>query len=151
MQENQPLINFMNQQVSNFTLLYVKLHRYHWFVQGSHFFMLHERFEDWYEKIASELDELAERVLAIGGKPLATMSKYLEETTLKEAEADNEEIEMLAVLHADFSQIAAELKEGIDLCSEYEDEPSADLLIRLEGELEKRAWMLRSTMAKEKH
>ncbi|HET7657710.1 MAG TPA: DNA starvation/stationary phase protection protein [Bacillales bacterium] len=149
MQENQSLINFMNQQVSNFALMYVKLHRYHWFVQGRHFFMLHEKYEEWYELFGNYLDEMAERVLAIGGKPLATMKKFLNETTLKEAEADDKEAEMLAELHADFSQIAAELKEGIDLCAEHEDEPSADLMIRIEGELEKQAWMIRSAMAYE--
>ncbi|HEU5138637.1 MAG TPA: DNA starvation/stationary phase protection protein [Bacillales bacterium] len=147
MQENQRLINFLNQEVSNFAVLYVKLHRYHWFIQGRHFFTLHKKFEELYEEAAGYMDELAERVLAIGGKPLATMTKYLDETTLKEAEADDKESEMLSVLHADLAQIAAELKEGEDLAAEYEDEPSADLMIQIEGALEKHAWMLRATMA----
>ena len=147
MQENQPLINFLNQQVSNFAVLYVKLHRYHWFIQGPHFFGLHKKFEELYELTAEYMDELAERVLAIGGKPLATMSKFLDETTLTEAEADDKEREMLGELHADLMQIAAECKEGEDLCDEYGDQPSADLLIRLEGELEKHAWMIRATIA----
>lgn len=147
MQENQPLINFLNQQVSNFAVMYVKMHRYHWFIQGRHFFLLHEKFEELYEMCADYLDELAERVLAIGGKPLATMTKYLDETTLKEAEADDKEPEMLAELHADLSQIAAELAEGVDLCAEYGDEPTADLLISIESVLEKHAWMIRAMMA----
>jgi starvation-inducible DNA-binding protein len=147
MQENQPLINFLNQQVSNFAVLYVKLHRYHWFIQGRHFLALHEKFEELYELAAEYMDEIAERVLAIGGKPLATMSKFLDETTLTEAEADDKEREMLGELHADLMQIAAECKEGEDLCDEYKDQPSADLLIKLEGELEKQAWMIRATMA----
>lgn len=149
MQENQPLINFLNQEVSNFAVLYVKFHRYHWFVQGKHFLELHKKFEELYEEAAEYIDDIAERVLAIGGKPLATMSKYLKETTLKEAEADDKEDEMLSELHADLLQIAAELKEGGDLCMEYEDEPSADLLIRIEGALEKHAWMVRAIMAYE--
>ncbi|HEX7064930.1 MAG TPA: DNA starvation/stationary phase protection protein [Bacillales bacterium] len=146
MQENQRLINFLNQEVSNFVVLYVKLHRYHWFIQGRHFFGLHEKFEELYEEAAGYIDDLAERVLAIGGKPLATMSKYLDETTLKEAEADDKEPEMLSTLHADLTQIAAELKEGEDLAAEYEDEPSADLMIQIEGALEKHAWMIRAAM-----
>lgn len=149
MQENQPLINFLNQEVSNFALLYIKLHRYHWFIQGRHFLGLHEKFEELYEEMAEYLDEVAERVLGIGGKPLATMSKYLKETTLKEAEADDKEEEILSELHADLLQVAAELKEGEDLCEEYEDEPSADLMIRIEGALEKHAWMLRAMLAYE--
>lgn len=149
MQENQRLINLLNQEVSNFALLYIKLHRYHWFIQGRHFLGLHEKFEQLYEEAAQHLDDLAERVLAIGGKPLATMSKYLKETTLNEAEADDKEEEILSQLHADLLQVASELKDGVALCEEHEDEPTADLLIAIEGALEKHAWMLGAMVAYE--
>ena len=77
----QKLINFLNQELSNFNVMYVKLHRYHWYVQGHHFYGLHALFEKLYDEMAEDLDEIAERILAIGGKPLATMQKYLSETT----------------------------------------------------------------------
>jgi starvation-inducible DNA-binding protein len=149
MQQNQDVINFLNQQVSNFAVLYVKLHRYHWFIQSSNFFGLHEKFEEFYKEAAGHYDELAERVLTIGGKPLATMSKYLKETTLVEAEADDTESEMLAELHEDFRKIVSEIKEeGMKLCEQRGDEPSNDLLIHIQGSLEKHAWMLEATMEK---
>lgn len=147
MPENQPLINFLNQEVSNFAVLYVKLHRYHWFIQGHHFFELHAKFAEMYEEAAQHMDDIAERVLAIGGKPLATLSKYMKETTLREAEADDKEEEIFSTLHADLLQVAGELKEGVDLCKEYADEPTADLLVTIEGSLEKHAWMFRAMMA----
>src|SRR5699024_5764714 len=133
----------------NFAVLYVKWHRYHWFVQGKHFFELHEKFEELYEEAAEYMDDIAERVLAIGGKPLATMSKFLKETTLKEAEAEDKEDEMLSELHADLLQIASELREGEDLCAKYDDDPSADLLIVIQRKLEKHAWMIRAMMVYE--
>src|SRR5699024_6747734 len=105
------------------------------------------KFEELYEEAAEYLDDIAERILAIGGKPLATMSKYLQETTLQEAEADDKEDEMLSELHADLLQITAELREGEGLCAEHDDEPTADLLIGIQGALEKHAWMIRATMA----
>lgn len=147
-QHNLDLIRFMNRQLSNFAVLYFKLHRYHWYVHGPHFFGLHEKFEEWYDWSAQMLDELAERILAIGGRPLATMSKYLKETTLQEAEADDKEEEMLEVLLRDFEQIADELQTGIDLCEQHKDEGSADLLIGLQSELQKQAWMLRALLGK---
>lgn len=125
-QHHLDLIQFMNRQVSNFAVLYFKLHRYHWFVHGPHFYGLHEKFEELYDEAAHVLDDLAERILAIGGRPLATMSMYLKETTLKEAEADDEEQEMLSVLLRDFEQIAGELQTGIELCDQYKDEGTAD-------------------------
>jgi len=149
-QENKQLVQFLNQLLSNYFVMYVKLHRYHWFVQGRNFFTLHEKFEQLYEMFAEDLDEIAERILAINGKPLATMVKYLKETTLTEANADDKESEIVSQLVHDFQQIVKEIKEeGLSLAEENEDEPSADLLIGLQGKLEKEIWMLKSYQAYE--
>lgn len=148
--ENQKLINFLNQLLSNYFVMYVKLHRYHWFVQGRHFFTLHEKFEEMYEMIASDLDDIAERILAIEGKPLATMAKYLKEATLEEATADDKENEIIEQLIKDYEQIINEIKsDGLGLSGELSDEPTTDLLITIQGKLEKYVWMLRSYRAYE--
>jgi len=141
--DNQKLINFLNQLLSNHFVMYVKLHRYHWFVKGMHFFQLHTVFEDMYKKFGKDLDEVAERVLMIQGKPLATMSKYLEEATLVEASADDTEEEMIEQLLEDYNQLVSEIKEqGIPLAEENKDEPTLDLLIGLQQDYEKYIWML---------
>lgn len=146
--ENQKQINFLNQLLSNQFVMYVKLHRYHWFVQGNHFFKLHELFEEMYLKFASHLDEVAERILMIGGKPLATMAKYLKETSLREANADDKEEEMMDQLVHDYKQLVSEIQEeGLPLATEGKDEPTADLLIRLQGDYEKYIWMLKAYRA----
>ncbi|GAA0444919.1 Dps family protein [Lentibacillus halophilus] len=141
--DNQKLINFLNQLLSNHFVMYVKLHRYHWFVQGPHFFQLHDMFEDMYTAMANDIDVIAERVLMIDGKPLATMSKYIKEATLDEASADDKENEMIARLVTDYQQIIKEIKkEGIPYASEENDGPTMDLLITLQGKMEKYVWML---------
>ncbi|APC48550.1 DNA starvation/stationary phase protection protein [Virgibacillus halodenitrificans] len=148
--ENQRLINFLNQLLSNYFVLYVKLHRYHWFVQGRHFFQLHEKFEELYELFASELDEIAERILMIEGKPLATMTKYLKESTLEEANADDKESEIVSQLIKDFEQIISEIRdEGLVLADKHKDYPTEDLLISLQTKLEKNLWMFRAYQAYE--
>lgn len=147
--DNQKVINFLNQQVSNYFVMYVKLHRYHWFVQGRHFFQLHETFEEMYQTFAADLDEIAERILMIDGKPLATMSKFLKETTLNEANADDKEDEMIAQLTQDYEQIISEIKDGMSLAEEGKDEPTADMLISLQAKLEKYIWMLKAYRAYE--
>lgn len=143
--ENQKLINFLNQELSNIAVLYIKLHRYHWFIQGKHFFELHNKFEELYNEMAEDLDKVAERVLAIGGKPLATMIKYLKETTLIEAQADDEECEIIKQLINDFSQIVQEISgSGRKLAEELDDQPTMDLLNDLQGRVEKHIWMLKA-------
>ncbi|WP_249869709.1 Dps family protein [Oceanobacillus saliphilus] len=148
--DNQKLINFLNQMLSNYFVLYVKLHRYHWFVQGRNFFILHEKFEEMYTRFAADLDQIAERILMINGKPLATMRKYLKESTLEEANADDKEMEIIAQLLQDFEQIVSEInKLGIPLADEAKDDPTADMLTNLKGSLEKDIWMLKAYSAYE--
>ncbi|MBT2215027.1 DNA starvation/stationary phase protection protein [Virgibacillus dakarensis] len=148
--ENQRLINFLNQLLSNYFVMYVKLHRYHWYVQGRHFFQLHAQFEEMYQATANDLDEIAERILMINGKPLATMSKYLKEATIEEATADDKENEIIAQLCHDYEQIIKEIREdGLALAAEQKDEPTNDLLIGLQGKLEKYVWMLQAYEAYE--
>lgn len=146
----QKLINFLNQELSNFNVMYVKLHRYHWFIQGQHFYGLHALFEDLYNEMAENLDEIAERILAIGGKPLATMTKYLDETTLKEAQADDKEMEVLNQLHEDFGQMIREIKEmGLALAEEAHDEGTIDMLVGYLKKFEKHCWMFRAYLSYE--
>lgn len=147
-QKNQTLINFLNQELSNFAVMYIKLHRYHWFIQGRHFYSLHELSENLYKEMAADLDTLAERVLAIGGKPLATMHKYIDETTLKEAQADDKENEVISQLTEDYLQMIDEIKNtGVKLGEELNDQPTVDLLNELQGRFEKHVWMLKAYLA----
>lgn len=148
--ENQKLINFLNQLLSNHFVMYVKLHRYHWFVQGRHFFQLHEKFEEMYNMTATDLDEIAERILMIDGKPLATMVKYLKEATLDEANADDKENEIVTQLTKDYKQIITEIRDdGIPLATKKNDEPTLDMLVSIQAKLEKYVWMLTAYQAYE--
>lgn len=146
--ENKHLVHFLNQLLSNYFVMFVKLHRYHWFVQGKHFFRLHEVFEEMYDMFGEDLDEIAERILMIEGKPLATMAKYLDEATLQEANADDKETELMSQLKEDYEQIIKEIREtGMPLAEELADEPTLDMLIEIQGKLEKYVWMLRAYLA----
>lgn len=146
--ENKRLIQFLNQLLANYFVMFVKLHRYHWFIQGKHFFRLHELFEEMYDMFGEDLDEIAERILMIKGKPLATMAKFLDETTLEEANADNKETEIMKQLKEDYEQMIDELqKTGMPLAEELDDEPTLDMLIEYQGKLEKYVWMLRAYLA----
>ncbi|MGM8213342.1 Dps family protein [Virgibacillus sp. W0430] len=147
---NQKLIHFLNQLLSNSFVLYVKLHRYHWFIEGRHFFQLHQTFEEMYTAFADDIDEIAERILMINGKPLATMIKYIKEASIEEASADDKESEMILQLTKDYEQLVHEIQHtGLPLATKAEDEPTADLLISLQSKLEKRIWMLRAYLAYE--
>lgn len=141
--KHQPLINYLNELLSNHFVLYVKLHRYHWYVQGPQFFQLHAQFEEMYEQTASDLDRIAERILMINGQPYATMSKFVKEATIAEATADDTVDEMMNQLRDDFNHMIASIRdEGLRLADESQDEPTKDLLIGLTSQFEKYNWMI---------
>ena len=141
---NTKVVDMLNKQVANWNVLFVKLHNYHWFLTGNAFFTLHEKFEEYYDEAAVHIDELAERVLAIGGRPLATMKEYLQVASIEEGTGKESATEMVEILVADYSTFLTELKEGMAIAQEEEDEMTSDMLLGIHTELEKRIWMLQA-------
>ncbi|MDF2926085.1 MAG: Ferritin Dps family protein [Paenibacillaceae bacterium] len=138
------LTKVLNKQIANWGVLFVKLHNFHWYVKGSQFFTLHVKFEELYNEAALHIDDLAERVLAIKGKPLAKLSDYLEVASVKEAAGTETASEQVAATIADFETIIAELKEGLKAAEEADDETTGDMLLAIHTSLEKHVWMLSS-------
>lgn len=134
----------LNKQIANWTILYVKLHNYHWYVKGSQFFTLHEKFQLLYEEAATHIDELAERVLALRGNPVATMEDCLSIASVSEAKKTESAEEMVKAIVSDFTTIIEELKQGMQVAVEQKDETTADMLLAIHTELEKHVWMLSS-------
>ncbi|MFS0636741.1 Dps family protein [Mesobacillus foraminis] len=138
------LIQAVNQQVANWTVLYTKLHNFHWYVKGPHFFTLHTKFEELYNEAAVIVDEFAERILALDGKPVGTMRECLELATVEEATGNENENDMIQALSSDFSRIVDELQAGIELAQKVEDEGTADMLLGVKKSVRKHLWMFKA-------
>lgn len=132
----------LNKQIANWGTLYIKLHNYHWYVKGSQFFTLHEKFQELYEEAAVHVDDIAERLLAIKGKPVATMAEYLNLSIIKEAKNSETAEQMVDQLIADFTILIDELKIAMELAQKVNDETTADMLLAIHTSLEKHVWML---------
>ncbi|MGZ9699600.1 Dps family protein [Bacillus safensis] len=141
---SEKLLNVVNKQVADWTVLYVKLHNYHWYVKGKDFFTLHEKFEELYTETATYIDDLAERMLALNGQPVATMKECLEISSIQEAEGNESAEQMVKNLYDDFSNIAEELKQGMDLAAEVGNETTGDMLLAIHQSIEKHNWMLKA-------
>jgi starvation-inducible DNA-binding protein len=139
----KPLVDAVNVQVANLTVLYEKLHHYHWFVKGHHFFTLHKTFEELYNEITSHLDEVAERLLIIGEKPLSTLKACLEAATIQEATGSEQtEKDMVQSVINDFTKLNTEMAQTIKLAEEAGDDVTADLFIGISESFGKHIWML---------
>jgi starvation-inducible DNA-binding protein len=133
-----------NQQIANWNVLYTKLHQFHWYVKGPQFFTLHAKFEELYNEAATTIDELAEQLLIIGGKPISTLKDYLQIATIKETTGVLTAEEMVQNIVKDYSQLIDELKAGMEAAEQSNDEVSSDMFLELIGKLSKHNWMLKA-------
>jgi starvation-inducible DNA-binding protein len=143
-----PITEILDKQVANFSVLYMKLHNYHWYVKGENFFTLHIKFEELYTEVALHLDVIAERMLSLRTIPTATLQEHLAAASIKEAKNEETAEQMVKQLVSDFTRICSELTEGIELAEEQKDQPTADLLIGIRSSLEKHSWMLDAYLGK---
>ncbi|MBD8500161.1 Dps family protein [Paenibacillus arenosi] len=137
----QDIKSLLNQQVANLNVLYVKLHSYHWFVKGPMFFQLHEKFEELYNEITLKMDDVAERLLTIGGKPHSTLKQYVEHTTLQEAAGNENAEQMVKQLVADLKQLVSEFEQAMEAAEEANDEATGDVFLGMKADFEKHIWM----------
>lgn len=141
------LHNKLNEYLANQQVMYIKLHNLHWYVKGQGFFTLHAKLEELYEQTAEILDEVAERILALGGKPIGSMKQALSVTRVKEL--DDEPIsseDTLKYLLTDVKWWIKDTEAIIKLAEEEGDVGTADLFTGYLAEYQKLRWMLKANL-----
>ena len=137
----------LNKLVANLTVLYTKLHSFHWYVRGRNFYTLHEVFENYYNYTAESLDEAAERLLAIGGRPVSTLKGALEIATIKEASEQETTSEMASAVFQDFKSLINDLTHLMEVAEDEGDQGTSDFALGLKTQLEKNDWMLKAYLS----
>ena len=132
----------LNLQIANWSVLYTKLHRFHWYVKGPLFFTLHAKFEELYDEAALVVDQVAERLLAVQGAPIATMKEYLENASIQESNNETKAFDMVATLVKDYTQINESLKQLAELAETENDTITNDLAVGLIEKIDTHLWML---------
>ena len=84
--EVSSVVGSLQQLLADFQVYYTNLRGFHWNIKGHGFFVLHSKFEDLYNDAAEKVDELAERVLMLGGTPANKFSEYLKVAKVKEVD-----------------------------------------------------------------
>ena len=119
----------------------------HWNVEGPMFNTLHLMFEEHYTELAPAVDEIAERIRALGVKAPGSYSAFGKLTSIEEATGDESAEEMIRQLVIGQETVARTAREAIKAAEAASDEPTADLLTQRMQIHEKNAWMLRSMLA----
>ena len=143
----QGALNTLNKEVANYGLLFVKLHNYHWYISGPHFFTYHEKLEELYNLVAELYDDVAERLLMNDGEPYATMKEYLEHSTLQEGDRHADTEQMIKDVISDFKQIRQEMQDAMENFEDG-DEAIEDTFVSHIERLEKEIWMMSAALGK---
>ena len=123
--------------------LYNATRQAHWNVKGPHFGELHRLFEEFYTALHTGSDDLAERIVQLGGTANGTTQVLASQTRLPPYPTDlyagMDHVRQLADRYA---MVAKALREGIDQTDEAGDADTADLLTEQSRAVDKMLWML---------
>ncbi len=126
--------------------LYLQTHNFHWNVTGPLFNTLHLMFEQQYTELATAVDEIAERIRALGFPAPGTYQDYAKLTRVEEVSGVPSAEEMIRILVEGQETVVRTAREVFPLAEKANDEPTADLLTQRMQVHEKTAWMLRSLL-----
>ncbi len=144
--EREDIAKKLSSLLADSYSLYLKTHNYHWNVTGPMFNTLHLMFEEQYTELAVAVDDIAERIRALGVKAPGSYSEFSKLTTIKEASGKENAEEMIRGLVEGQEAVARTARAAFPAADKASDEPTADLLTQRMQIHEKTAWMLRSML-----
>jgi len=118
---NENIVKNFNKLLSNFFIVYVKLHNLHWNVVGINFKSIHEYLELLYKDISVSFDTIAEVLKMNDQTPIASLSKFIENSTIKEIESiELDGCKVLNIVLHDFKELKC-ICEEIRCCADKEN------------------------------
>lgn len=142
--KNQVVAEKLNYLLADYQIYYQNLRGLHWNVKGNMFFMLHEKYEELYNQASEVIDEIAERILMLGGQPFHTFGEYLKNAELQEAVNVSDGKEGVEIVLNNTKYFLKRFNEILAQAQEAGDEGTAGLMSEWIGFAEKQIWMLKS-------
>ncbi len=142
------LATSLNQLLADYMMFYQNTRGLHWNIQGEKFFELHLKFEELYTNLLVKVDEVAERILTLGGTPLHTFADYQAHTRVKAVKDVHEgRVAVQAILEA-FQILLVSQRVLLNLSAEAGDEGTNALMSDYIREQEKLVWMYSAYLGK---
>ncbi|BCT94765.1 DNA starvation/stationary phase protection protein [Lysobacter helvus] len=128
--------------------LYLKTHNFHWNITGKMFNSLHLMFETQYNEQWIALDEIAERIRALGYNVPASYKDFQRLSTIKDDTTveHTDWREMVRQLTLGNEAVSRTARKSLEIADKAGDDPTVDMLTSRLKVHEKNAWMLRSLL-----
>ncbi len=138
------LTESLNQVLADSYALMSLTHLAHWNVEGPGFFALHTAFQTQYEEMFTAIDEIAERIRALGAYAIGGLGTLADKAKLKEFSSPLPQDRYVKDLIAAHEKVVADAAKARDIAGDVNDPESEDLMIQRITTHEKALWMLRS-------
>lgn len=140
----QELIKELNELLANYSLFYQNVRGYHWNIKGEKFFELHVKFEELYNDLFVKIDDIAERILTLGGKPNHNFSDYGKISMISEATEVNNDITAVKDILETLQKLIVKQRTILSLSGDADDEGTNSMISDYIREQEKLVWMYSS-------
>ncbi|HWV39876.1 MAG TPA: Dps family protein [Vulgatibacter sp.] len=145
-EQREEIAKGLSRVLADSYTLYLQTHNFHWNVTGPMFQTLHLMFETQYGELAQAVDQIAERIRALGLPAPGTYKQFGELSSVREVEGAPKAEDMIRTLVQGHETVARTAREVFKACEAANDQPSCDLLTQRMQTHEKTAWMLRSLL-----
>lgn len=145
-EDRRSIADGLSRLLADTYTLYLKTHSFHWNVTGPMFNTLHTMFEQQYTELALAVDQIAERIRALGMPAPGSYKQYADLTSISEETGTPPAEAMIRQLVQGHEAVARTARKVFPLAEKANDEPTADLLTQRMQIHEKTAWMLRSML-----
>ncbi len=141
-QERDQIADSLKPILAETFQLYVATQNVHWNVTGPLFQPVHALTEEQYLELAPAIDEIAERIRALGHKAPATMQKYMDLGSIEDGDENASAEQMVAALKKGHETLARRIRPVIAAAADIADDVTAGLLTDRLTVHEKAQWML---------
>ncbi|UYZ59419.1 Dps family protein [Hymenobacter latericus] len=142
----QELASGLNTLLANYQIFYINTRGFHWNIKGEKFFELHAKFEELYTDALVKIDEIAERILTLGHRPLHSFTDYVRTATIKEATNVSEGNAAVRTVVENFQALLILERQLLELAGEANDEGTGALMSDYIREQEKTVWMYSASL-----
>jgi starvation-inducible DNA-binding protein len=143
------LSNDLNTLLANFQQYYLNLRGIHWNIKGKRFFNLHEKFEELYTDANAKVDEIAERILTLGGIPYHTFQDYDANSKVPMGKNITQDEDAIRLIVDSLTQLLLIERKILESSDDMNDEGTNAMMSDFISEQEKTVWMMKAWLTED--
>ena len=146
-EKSAALADDLNVLLANFQRYYQNLRGIHWNIRGKSFFDLHVKFEELYNDANTKVDEIAERVLTLGGTPFHTFEDYQQHSKVPVGKNIRKDEDAIRLIVDSLKELLILERQILDSSDEASDEGTNSMMSDFITEQEKTVWMMKAWLS----